>query len=250
MFSASQFLNIIKSASAKVSREEFAKHSIPKRELYFRNLVLRYLEDFFPEIIVSKEWKLPKHAFEQWVGQLPKGAKTKTRGQIDLVGSPRLDETATSPHFGVEFKFWYWFDALNDGKYKLENIDYWHSIPLSFSVDEQKLLAAIPASPGASLIVTVIPTFRFDLIPQDTMTSRGDFLIERGFAKSYVELSKVNDKEQPHTSDELRTMALGKFSKYFRNAGYPTVVGGEITSEYRGLHVTTDFVVSELSTLR
>lgn len=247
MFSASEFLEVIKSASTKVPREQMAKDSIPKRELFFRDFVLGHLAASDLEISVTKEWRLPKSALEQWVKRLPEGVNKKL-ARVDLVGFSSPSKSSINPDFGVEFKFWYWFDALDDGKYKVEDIEYKHSIPLSFSVDKQKLLAAIPADTGTSLIVTVVPTIHFDLIPQGHKTSRGEFLIDRGFPSSYIRLSKVNNSEQPHSSDELRAMALKKISEYFRNAGYPTVAGGELTGEYKGLHVTTDFVVSEVST--
>jgi hypothetical protein len=50
----------------------------------------------------------------------------------------------------------------------------------------------------------------------------------------------------PGSSLAVRPAALETVSGYFNSEGCPSVVGGAIVGAFRGITVTTDFVVSEV----
>lgn len=244
MFSSSEFLQVLVSACKTVPADVIAKHSIKKEELFFRDLVLGHLAETRSDLSFKKEWRLSEDALERWEHTRPKDKKKS--GRIDLVALRKTEGLPGAPCLGVEFKYWYWFDALNKSKYS-DRIKVGHSILLSFLTDATKLVAEIPPNAGTSIIVTVIPTIHFDEIPRHSQTYRGEFVVERGFPSSYIgRRSGINQSEQPLSVAELRTSALNQISGFFRDRNYPTVVGGELTGSFESLKLTTDFVVSEV----
>jgi len=244
MFTAQEFLQVVLRSCNAISPDLIAEHSIKKEEHYFRDLVLAYLTRTQSDLSFKKEWKLSEDALKNWEVTRPRDEKKS--GRIDLVALRKTEGLRGTPSLGVEFKYWYWFDALNKSKYS-EHLETRHSITLSFLTDATKLTAAIPPTVGTSLIVTVVPTIHFDEIPRHSKTHRGEFIVERGFPKSYLNLSGVNRPEQPKSVAELRTSALHQISSFFQQRKYPTVFGGEIKGNFRELNLTVDFVVSEVS---
>lgn len=245
MLSANEFLDVLIAACGRSSPEQIARASVVgKNEAMFRDLTLNELSRIRPEWLCRGEWDTPKDAFDRWSRVWP--AETKSKGIVDLVAVSAKEPFSESPKLAAEFKLWYWFDALDDSKYGDSKREYHHKVSDSFVMDATKLVSVMPDAELGRMIVTVVPTFHLDEIPLNDGNKRGDFLINCGFPKSYVSLTKADVKAGVPSTSETRSRALGKISDYFRGTGCPTVVGGQITGEFRGLRVTTDFVVSEI----
>lgn len=71
-------------------------------------------------------------------------------------------------------------------------------------MDAAKLLAFIPETEGGRLIVTIVTTFHFDKISIAEGQKRADYLTDRGFPKSSVQLSKADSRSMSASTAELR----------------------------------------------
>lgn len=246
MFNGSQFLALVSKAVQSKPTEDIAQASIKKKELKFRDFVKEALSESLSEHLIKSEWKLPAKAVAEWDRIRP--VEKRSRGFVDLAVFGNDDTTLASPVFAAEFKFWYWFDALEKGKYADSGRRYHHLISKSFEMDATKLLSAIPSGTTGRTVVTIISTFHVDKIETNPDQSTGDYLIQRGFPKSYVGLSGVNSKDASRDFSTLRSTALAEIGNYFNSRDCPTVVGGNVTGTYSDLTVTTDFVISEIPT--
>ncbi len=231
----------------RVPSHELARASVVgKNEGLFRDLTHVSLCASRTDLLPRAEWDTSPEAFERWSLIWPIGDRSK--GIIDLAATSVTEPLTTSLVLGVEFKLWYWFDLLDESKYAETGRKYHHLVSQSFVMDATKLLASVPQECGSRLIVTIVPTFHLDEIPTMFSKKKGDFLIERGFPKSYIGLSRVNARKQQPPTAELRITALEKFKDYLQVRGCNSVVGGGLVGNFDGLTVTTDFVVSEVST--
>lgn len=246
MFDGPQFLALVSNAVQSKPAADIAQASIKKMELKFRDIVKEGLTEALTGHLVKSEWKLPAEAVAEWDRIRP--VEKRSRGFVDLAVFGSDDTPLSSPVFAAEFKFWYWFDALEKGKYADSGRKYNHLISKSFEMDATKLLSSMPRRSDGRAVVTIISTFHVDQIEVRNGESVGDYLIQRGFPKSYVGLSGVNSKEPSLDISTLRSKALAEISDYFNGRDCPTVVGGNVTGTYSGLTVTTDFVVSEIPT--
>lgn len=246
MFNGPQFLALVSGAVQSKPTADIAQASIKKKELKFRDIVKEALAESLTGHLVKSEWKLPAKAVAEWDRIRP--VEKRSRGFVDLAVFGSDDTSLSSPVFAAEFKFWYWFDALEKGKYADAGRRYHHLISKSFEMDATKLLSSIPSESMSRAVVTIISTFHVDKIEVEPDENIGDYLIQRGFPKSYVGLSGVNSKETSGDFSTLRSKALAEIGDYFNGRDCPTVVGGNVTGTYSGLTVTTDFVVSEIPT--
>lgn len=243
--SNTELLDIVIRGCKRVPADQIARASVVgKNEGLFRDLTHNSLCESRTDLLTRAEWDTPPEAFERWSQLWPTGNRSK--GMIDLAATTISEPLTSTLALGVEFKLWYWFDLLDQSKYAESGRNYSHLVSQSFVMDATKLLASVPPESGSRLIVTIVPTFHIEKIPTSNSKKRGDYLIERGFPKSYIGLSRVNvKKEQPHSA-ELRVTALKKFTDYLQTRGCDSVIGGELVGNYDGLIVTTDFVVSEV----
>lgn len=244
MFSAAEFLSVMVSATQRRESDRVAKASVSKNELLFRDFAKDHLTEQNPDFNAEPEWQLPPKAMQTWNRIRP--VEVRSRGFLDLVLLPKDQGDHNSPSFGVEFKFWYWFDVLKKSKYADSGPRYHHLISKSFEMDATKLISAKPHDKDGRLIVTVISTLHVDQVQLAEGQNRGEFLVERGFPKSYVPLSGVNSRKKEFDIAALRESALVELSSYLRGRGCETVAGGNLTCQYAGLTTTTDFVVSEV----
>lgn len=252
MLSSPELLKILVSRCASIEASYIAKAAITgKNEALFRDLTLQAIGIDYPMYFARPEWVIPPESLEFWNQHRPKstcGKKAKSKpakkGIVDLVVLPMAEPLGIEPALAIEFKLWYWFDALNKSKFGETNRAVHHSISQSFLTDATKLLSIIPGSQPKRHIVTVVPTFHVAEFPHTSRTSRGKFLKERGF--KYVTQSKVNSYNNSTSTEDLRQSAIRALVSDFQAYGCPTVVGGGLTGSYRDITVTTDFVVSEI----
>lgn len=252
MITSTEILRILVSRCASIDASDIAKASITgKNEALFRDLTLQAIGIDYPSFFARPEWVIPVESLELWNQIRPKsthGKNTKSKpakkGIVDLVVVPTAEPLSPEPALAIEFKLWYWFDALNESKFGETHRDIHHSISQSFLTDATKLLSTIPGSQPKRHIVTVVPTFHVADFPNTSRTSRSKFLKERGF--KYVTDSKVNSYDDSISTEDLRQSAIQALVSDFTAYGCPTVVGGGLTGSYRDITVTTDFVVSEI----
>lgn len=252
MITSTEILKILVSRCASLEASDIAKASITgKNEALFRDLTLQAIGIDYPSFFARPEWVIPSESLELWNRIRPKSthrkkvkSKPAKKGIVDLAVLPMDEPLALEPALAIEFKLWYWFDALNETKFGETDRDIHHSISQSFLTDATKLLSIIPGSEPKRHIVTVIPTFHVADFPNTSRTSRSNFLKERGF--KYVKESKVNSYDKSIPTENLRQSAIQAVVSDFRAYRCPTVVGGGLTGSYRDITVTTDFVVSEI----
>lgn len=254
MISSAELLKILVSRCASIDASYIAKASITgKNEALFRDLTLQAIGIDYPSFFARPEWVIPSQSLELWNRIRPKSApgkkgksKPAKKGIVDLVVLPMAEPLGIEPALAIEFKLWYWFDALNESKFGETHRDTHHSISKSFLTDATKLLSVIPGPEPRRHIVTVVPTFHVADFPNSSKNSRGKFLKERDF--KYVTQSKVNSYDSSTSTENLRQSAIKALVSDFRAYGCPTLVGGGLTGSYRDITVTTDFVVSEIPT--
>jgi len=216
-----------------------------KREGLFRDVLLGALTQALPDHLARAEWRIPSAAMSRW--KKTRFAGDKAQGIVDLVLVPKNGLLTETPPLAVEFKLWYWFDALNKKKYVKSGKANGHLISNSFLADVSKLRAVSPTAPGGRVIVTVIPTFHTDeIVPPSGRTAR-QHLAELGFP--YSGLGGVMPNKTYTSIASMRQAALRQISNYFERQSCPTLVGGDLRGAYMGVLVTTDFVISEVPPL-
>jgi hypothetical protein len=213
-----------------------------KREGLFRDALLRALSEDQKEHLARAEWRIPDAAMHRW--KKTRFARDKAQGIVDLVLVPKSDLLTETPTLAVEFKLWYWFDALNKKKYVKSGKSNHHLISNSFLADMAKLRAVSPEAPGGRVIVTVVPTFHTDEINPPKGPTARRYLAELGFPYSGLGGVMVNSKYK--SIELMRQSALRQISGYFERQGCPTLVGGNLRGAFKEVPVTTDFVVSEV----
>ena len=245
MIRAQGFLDILKSSCESATTAQIARASVTgKNEAIFRDLALNALARVRPDWLCRAEWDTPKDAFARWSKAWP--AEKRRKGIVDLVAVSADDPFSESPVLAVEFKMWYWFDAIDKSKYARSGRDYHHLISQSFVMDATKLVSVIPDAHDGRLVVTIVPTFHLDEIQPKRNQKRGEYLAECGFPKSYVGLAKADPKAGLQPTTDLRTNAIIAIHSYFESKRCPTVVGAQQVGVFNGLRVTTDFLVSEV----
>lgn len=245
-FSTSSVLNLLTLHCGQLEAAQLAGASITgKREGLFRDVLLAALATSRGDHLARAEWRIPSNAMSRW--KKTRFAGDKAQGIVDLVLVPKNDLLSETPPFAVEFKLWYWFDALNKKKYVKSGKANNHLISNSFLADVSKLRAVSPHSSDGRMIVTVIPTFHTDdIVPPSGRTTR-QYLEELGFP--YSGLGGVMPNATHKSIASMRQAALRQISNYFERQGCPTLVGGDLRGTYKGVPVTTDFVVSEVPPL-
>ena len=245
MIHAHDFLDILKSSCESSTAAQIARASVTgKNEAIFRDLALNTLARVRPDWLCRAEWDTPKDAFARWSKAWP--LEKRKKGIVDLVAVSADNPFSESPVLAVEFKMWYWFDALDKSKYARSGRDYHHLISQSFVMDATKLVSVIPNAHDGRLVVTIVPTFHLDEIQPKGNQKRGEYLIGCGFPKSYVGLAKADPKAGIQPTTDLRTNAINAIRSYFESKRCPTVVGAQQVGIFNGLRVTTDFLVSEV----
>lgn len=239
LITSKEILDALMRACKALPPDQLARASITaKREFLFRDMLLVELVLLFPNLISRAEWNIPKSAVLRW--NKSSFAADKSKGIIDLVSVTKLDPLADVPEIAIEFKLWYWFDALNDAKYaELEKSNH-SSISASFLADVTKIHSVTELSAGNQFIVTVVPTFFTDQIESDLQIGPAAHLKKIGFPYSGLKFVKSSDSARD------RSDALKKISDFFNEQGCPSIVGGGIEGVYMGVKVITDFVVSEI----
>lgn len=239
----SSILQLLCDACKELSSDQLAVASLTgKREGLFRDLLMGALNKSHGDHLARAEWRIPSPAMSRW--KKTRFAGDKAQGIVDLVLVPKNDLLSETPPLAVEFKLWYWFDALNKKKYVKSGKANNHLISNSFLADVSKLRAVSPHSSDGRMIVTVIPTFHTDdIVPPSGRTTR-QYLEELGFP--YFGLGGVMPNATHKSIASMRQAALRQISNYFERQGCPTLVGGDLLDAYKGVSVTTDFVVSEV----
>jgi hypothetical protein len=243
VISAQDFLEMTVAACHCAPASEIARASVPgKNEAIFRDLAHNALTRNRRDLLVTTEWDTPTSALERWSKTWPTGDRSK--GKVDLAAVPLQNPLTTSPTFVAEFKFWYWYDALDKSKYGGKSNNYSHFISQSFRMDATKLCAVAPDAAGVRLIVTVVPTFHLESATSESLETTMGMLESAG--SKYPGNVKKALRAYPGSSLAVRPAALETVSGYFNSEGCPSVVGGAIVGAFRGITVTTDFVVSEI----
>ncbi len=243
MITAQDFLEMTVAACQCAPTSEIARASVPgKNEAIFRDLAQNALTRSRQDLLVTTEWDTPTSALERWSKTWPTGDRSK--GKVDLAAVPLQNPFSTSPSFVAEFKFWYWYDALDKSMYRGQPKNYKNFISQSFRMDATKLCAVAPDAAGVRLIVTVVPTFHLESATSDSLeTAMG--MLESAGAKYPGNVKKAL-RAYPGSTLAVRPAALETISGYFNSEGCPSVVGGAIVGAFRGITATTDFVVSEV----
>ncbi len=237
--SAKTILETLIRACEAMSPEQAAYASITgKREALFRDLLLAELATSFPNLLLRAEWNISKEAVERWKSS--PFAEDKSKGIVDLVAVSKSNPLTQIPAIAIEFKLWYWFDALNDAKYGLEWKLKHHSITASFLADVMKLRSVSNDLSCDNFVVTVVPTFLTDKIKPDLNVKVASYLKGLGFPYSSHKFVDSSD------SGTDRDNSLKKISQHFNDQGCPSIVGGEIHGCYKGVNVITDFIVSKI----
>ena len=241
LITSKEILDALMRACKAMPPDQLAQAQVTaKREGLFRDMLLVELVLLFPNLIPRAEWNIPKSAVSRW-NKSPLAAD-KSKGIIDLVSVTKLDPLADVPEIAIEFKLWYWFDALNEAKYAESEKSNHSSISASFLADVTKIRSVTELRAGNQFIVTVVPTFFTDQIESDLQIGPAAHLKKIGFPKSYSGLKFVKSSD----SARDRSDALKKISDFFNEQGCPSIVGGGIEGVYMGVKVITDFVVSEI----
>ena len=243
MISTQEFLDSITEGCRAVPSSEIARASVPgKNEAIFRDLTQNALTRARHDWLVTTEWETPKAALERWRVAWP--TEDRAKGKVDLVAVPLQDPFSPSPTFAAEFKFWYWYDALDRSKYLGTPKNYKNFISQSFRMDATKLCAVVPHESGVRLIATIIPTFHLESTTKDSQDATMKFLESSGV--KYRDNVKKALSNYPGSSLDNRPTALEKISTYFEAEGCPSIVGGGIVGTFNNVTVTTDFVVTEV----
>lgn len=216
-----------------------------KREGLFRDVLLAELTKSHDNYLARAEWRIPAAAVSRW--KKTRFAGDRAQGIVDLVLVPKNDFLTEIPILAIEFKLWYWFDALNTKKYVQTKKSNHHLISNSFLADVSKLQAVSPADPGGRVIVTVVPTFHTDEIMPPTGHTTRQYLRKIGFP--YSGLGGVMPNATHKSIASMRQAALRQIANYFDRQNCPSLVGGNLRGAYRDVLVTTDFVVSEVPPL-
>ena len=216
-----------------------------KREGLFRDILLAELAKSHDDYLARAEWRIPAAAMSRW--KKTRFAGDRAQGIVDLVLVPKNDFLTEIPMLAIEFKLWYWFDALNSKKYVQTKKSNHHLISNSFLADVSKLQAVSPITLGGRVIVTVVPTFHTDeIIPPKGRTTR-QYLDDIGFP--YSGLGGIMPNSTHKSISSMRQAALRQIANYFDRQDCPTLVGGNLRGVYKETPVTTDFVVSEVPPL-
>jgi len=244
--SSSTVLQLLTANCGDIDPTQLAVVSLTgKREGLFRDVLLGALTQALPDHLARAEWRIPSAAMSRW--KKTRFAGDKAQGIVDLVLVPKNGLLTETPPLAVEFKLWYWFDALNKKKYVKSGKANGHLISNSFLADVSKLRAVSPTAPYGRVIVTVIPTFHTDeIVPPSGRTAR-QHLAELGFP--YSGLGGVMPNSTYSSITSMRQAALRRISNYFERQGCPTLVGGDLRGVYKNVPVITDFVVSEVPPL-
>lgn len=245
-FAASSVLDLLTLDCGRLESSQLAGASITgKREGLFRDVLLAALTTSHSDHLARAEWRISEVAMSRW--KKTRFAGDKAQGIVDLVLVPKNDLLSETPTLAVEFKLWYWFDALNKKKYVRSGKANSHLISNSFLADVSKLRAVSPHALGGRVIITVIPTFHTDdIVPPSGRTTR-QYLAELGFP--YSGLGGVMPNATHKSIVSMRQAALRQISNYFERQGCPTIVGGNLRGVYKDVPVTTDFAVTEVPPL-
>jgi len=242
----SSVLELLTLHCGRLESSQLAGASITgKREGLFRDVLLAALTTSHSDHLARAEWRIPSAAMSRW--KKTRFAGDKAQGIVDLVLVPKEGLLTETPPLAVEFKLWYWFDALNKKKYVKSGKANGHLISNSFLADVSKLRAVSPTAPYGRVIVTVIPTFHTDEIVSPSGRTARQHLAELGFP--YSGLGGVMPNKTYKSIASMRQAALRQISNYFERQSCPTLVGGDLRGAYMGVLVTTDFVVSEVPPL-
>jgi hypothetical protein len=243
MISSQQFLNLMVEGCTGVQNSELARASVPgKNEALFRDLTQNALTRARPDWLVTTEWVTPQPALDRWSTTWPTGDRSK--GKLDLTAVLRQTPFSPIPELAAEFKFWYWYDALDKTKYRGKPSSYNNYISQSFRMDALKLCAVAPDERASRLIATVVPTFHLESATKESQASTLTFLESRGV--KYTGNVSRSLREYPGSSLAMRLPALEKIVAYFNDQGCPSRVGGGIVGTFQDITVTTDFVVTEI----
>lgn len=243
MTSAQELLDLIVEACRGVPPSEIARASVPgKNEAIFRDLAQNALTRSRPDWLVTAEWDTPKPALERWGTTWPTGDRSK--GKVDLTAVSLQDPFSPMLKLAAEFKFWYWYDALDKSKYRGKPKNYNDYISQSFKMDATKLCAVLPGESGSRLIATIVPTFHLESPTKESQDETMTLLESSGV--KYPGNVKKALRDYPGSSLAMRPRALATISDYFETQGCPSVSGGAIVGTFRDITVTTDFIVSEI----
>jgi hypothetical protein len=166
---------------------------------------------------------------------------------VDFVAVPHSDPLTTTPTVSVEFKLWYWVDAVTEKKYETPDGSNHHRISANFMADAEKLRAVSPTAETGRLIVTVVPTFHHDGLDLEDATAAGRFLKDSGFP--YSSPKYVVPSEPCVEVESIREAGLVRLTDYFSSTGCPTIAGRPTSGQFAGMKVTTDFIISEILAL-
>jgi hypothetical protein len=213
----------------------------------FRDLALRELTQSQKGAWLRPEWPIPQTARSRWAKILD--FDTEPKGFVDLVAIKETSPLST-PRLAAEFKLWYWFDVLDEKKYLGTMARHHHFISQSFIRDAAKLIAVLPESTQGRLIVTVVPTFHLDELSSSSNSKLKKELVQTlqslGFPYTTNVRSFLAYPISP--SDEIRRSATDRLTKHFESKGCASVIGAGPTGSFKGLRVSTDFVVTEIPT--
>ena len=174
-------------------------------------------------------------------------AGDNSKAIVDFVAVPHSDPLTAVPSVLIEFKLWYWFDAVTEKKYAAPINSNHHLISASFVADAEKLRAVSPTTVGGRYIVTVIPTFHHNEIAFSNAAEARRFLKELGFP--YSSPKHVVPTESYVDIESAREVGLARLIDYFSSVGCPTIRGLPTSGRFAGMNVTTDFVISEIPPL-
>ena len=243
---ASSVLELLVTGVRQLNPGQLALASLTgKREGLFRDVLMSASAKSIPNYLTRAEWRIPPTAVSRW--KKTRFANDRAQGIVDFVMLSPNVLCAEAPTLAVEFKLWYWFDALNPKKYVKSGRSNHHLISNSFLADVSKLQAVSPVAPTGRLVITVVPTFHTDEIRASGEKKPRQHLAELGFPYSGLGLIMPNSKYP--TSHIMRSEALKRIANYFERQGSPTIYGGGLVGESGGVRVTTDFVVSEVPPL-
>lgn len=229
-----------------LSADEVARASIlGKRESLFRDVLLNRFAREYPDHLAQAEWKIPDSAMDRF--RATRFAGDNSKAIVDFVAVPHSDPLTTTPTVSVEFKLWYWFDAVTEKKYKTPDGSNHHQISASFVADAEKLRAVSPTTETGRLIVTVVPTFHHDGLGFEDAAAARRFLKDSGFP--YSSPKYVVPTEPYVDVESIREAGLARLTDYFSSTGCPTIVGRPTSGQFAGMKVTTDFVISEIPPL-
>lgn len=243
MLTAQQLLEITIDATTAIPSTEIARACMAgKNEALFRDVTQNALARLRPDWLVRSEWDTPDEALERWSRSWPTGDRAK--GKVDLTAVLNELPFAQTPQLAVEFKFWYWFDALDKSKYRGHHNNYHNYISQSFLMDATKLCAVNPESEHGRLILTVLPSFQIETANKMSREELIEFFKSREV--KYLGQVEKAIRQQADNAPRARSEALDQISQYFSSRGCLTVVGGGLVGTYRDIAVTTDFVVCEI----